>query len=205
MHEEWTDQLRDDYPNLLEVIESARNTHSEARAAYLCFMAVWLIEMRRVLKPTGSIYLHCDPTANHYSKAALDAIIGWKDFRNEVIWHYTGPKSPKVRQFNRTNDTIYRYCKGNEWVFDADAACINHHGKSQANFKEWLRCRVDSAVTKTHVHWPTDVSLLRDAGGCLLRETARLCRSHGIPGWRKEADWAAWLCKLFQGVRRWRG
>ena len=71
--------------------------------------------------------------------------------------------------------------------------------------QEGLRCRVDSAVTKTHVHWPTDVSLLRDAGICLIRETARLCRSHGIKGWRKEADWAARLLELFQGVRGWRG
>ena len=71
--------------------------------------------------------------------------------------------------------------------------------------QEGLRCRVDSAVTKTHVHWPTDVSLLRDAGICLLRETARLCRTHGIAGWRKEADWAARLSELFQRVRRWRG
>ena len=87
-------------------------------------------------------------------------------------------------------------------------AVVVSHGHARLTKKaqqEGLRCRVDSAVTKTHVRWPTDVSLLRDAGICLLRETARLCRSHGIPGWRKEANWAARLCKLFQGVRRWRG
>ena len=71
--------------------------------------------------------------------------------------------------------------------------------------QEGLRCRVDSAVTRTHVHWPTDVSLLRDAGICMVRETARLCRLYGIQWWRKEADWAARTRKQFQRVRRWRG
>ena len=54
----------------------------------MCFMAVRLLEMRRVLRPTGSIYLHCDHTASHYLKAVLDAIFGRKNFRNEIVWCY---------------------------------------------------------------------------------------------------------------------
>ncbi len=85
---------------------------------------------------------------------------------------------------------------------------VVEHGHAELTKKaqeEGLRCRVDSAVTKTHVHWPTDVNLLRDAVGCLLRESARMSRSHGLPDWRKASDWEKRLDRLFQGVRRSRG
>ena len=58
--------------------------------AYLSMMAPRLVELHRVLKPTGSIYLHCDPTASHYLKMLLDAIFGPRNFRNEIIWRRTG-------------------------------------------------------------------------------------------------------------------
>ena len=61
----------------MEAIESARYAHSDGMGAFMCFMAVRLLAMHRVLKPTGSIYLHCDPTASHYLKAVMDAIFGW--------------------------------------------------------------------------------------------------------------------------------
>ena len=65
VHQEWVDKLTDDYPKLIEAIESARYAHSDGMGAYMCFMAVRLLEMHRVLKSTGSMYLHCDPTASH--------------------------------------------------------------------------------------------------------------------------------------------
>ena len=98
------------YPRLMEAIESARYAHSDGMGAYMCFMAVRLLEMRRVLKPTGSIYLHCDPTASHYLKACMDAIFGWKNFRNEIVWCYAGGGIPK-RDFPRKHDNILRYSK----------------------------------------------------------------------------------------------
>ena len=60
----------------MEAIESARYAQSDGMGAFMCFMAVRLLEMRRVLKPTGSIYLHCVPTASHYLKAVMEAIFG---------------------------------------------------------------------------------------------------------------------------------
>ena len=86
VHEEWTDQITDDHPRLMEAIESARYAHSDGMGAYMCFMAVRLLAMHRVLKPTGSIYLHCDPTASHYLKAVMDAIFGCENFRDEIVW-----------------------------------------------------------------------------------------------------------------------
>lgn len=77
--------------------------------AYLSYMAQRLIELRRVLKDSGSLYLHCDPTAGHYLKVVLDAVFGVKNFRNEIVWCYPpGGKGPKFG-FHRKHDLIYHY------------------------------------------------------------------------------------------------
>ena len=85
--------------------------------AYLAMMAVRLIELHRVLKPTGSLYLHCDPTASHYLKLLLDAIFGAKHFRNEIIWHYnTGGKGRSA--FLKKHDVIFWYSKSDDRTFN---------------------------------------------------------------------------------------
>ena len=111
VHEEWVDQITDDYPRLMEAIESARYAHSDGLGAFMCFMAVRLLEMRRVLKPTGSIYLHCDPTASHYLKAVMDAVFGWKNFRNEIVWSYRRWPS-KSRKFQTMHESLLFFVKG---------------------------------------------------------------------------------------------
>ena len=122
VHQEWADQITDDYPRLMEAIESARYAHSDGMGAFMCFMAVRLLEMRRVLKPTGSIYLHCDPTASHYLKACMDAIFGWRNFGNQIVWHYRGAGVPKD-SFARRHDIILRYAKSlGKHYFDPDPA-----------------------------------------------------------------------------------
>ena len=113
VHEEWTDQIADDHPRLLSIIEAARIAHSDGMGAFLCFMAVRLLAMRRVLKPTGSIYLHCDPTASHYLKAAMDSVFGVSSFRNEIVWSYRRWPS-KSRKFQTMHDLILFYVKGGE-------------------------------------------------------------------------------------------
>ena len=110
MHEDWTDQITDDHPRLMEAIESARYAHSDGMGAFMCFMAVRLLEMRRVLKDTGSIYLHCDSTASHYLKAVMDAIFGWKNFRNQIIWRRTGSHNSADR-FGPIHDVLLFYAK----------------------------------------------------------------------------------------------
>jgi len=84
--------------------------------AYLTMMCVRLIELKRVLKDTGSIYLHCDPTASHYLKIMMDTIFDKKNFRNEIVWHYrTGNVSKN--QFQRKHDIILFYSKSsNFWL-----------------------------------------------------------------------------------------
>ena len=114
---DWVDQITDDWPAVYAVIESAKVSSGEDMAAFLCFMAVRLLEMRRVLKPAGSLYLHCDPTASHYLKALLDAVFGRRNFRNEIVWCYNvGGKSKK--RWARKHDIILFYSKSSEFVFN---------------------------------------------------------------------------------------
>ena len=86
----WTESIGKDHPSLLNVILYANAAAGDDMGAFLCWMSVRVLEMHRVLKPTGSMYLHCDPTASHYLKAMMDAIFGRKQFRNEIVWCYAG-------------------------------------------------------------------------------------------------------------------
>ena len=86
--------------------------------AYLAMMAVRLCEMKRVLKPTGSIYLHCDPTASHYLKIMMDAVFGAEHYRNEIIWHYRASALTSAKNvYPRKHDTLLFYSRGKQWTF----------------------------------------------------------------------------------------
>jgi site-specific DNA-methyltransferase (adenine-specific) len=85
--------------------------------AYLTMMAVRLLELYRVLRPTGSIYLHCDPTASHYLKLVMDAIFGPTHFRNEIIWKRTSAHSASKR-WNDVHDTILFYAKSDDHLWN---------------------------------------------------------------------------------------
>lgn len=102
--------------------------------AYLTMMASRLIEMRRVLKETGSIYLHCDPTASHYLKIIMDGILGPGNFRNEIVWCYRGAGYPK-RDFGRRHDIIFRYSKGKQYVFNLDDVRTPYAKATEERFK----------------------------------------------------------------------
>ena len=92
--------------------------------AYLVMMTPRLVELHRVLKPTGSLYLHCDPTASHYLKVVMDAIFGARNFRSEVIWHYgLGGRAPSDRFANK-HDIIFFYAKSKDNYFTAPRGSI---------------------------------------------------------------------------------
>ena len=113
----WINELQKDHPSLFNVIHYANAAAGDDMGAFLCWMAVRVLEMHRVLKPTGSLYLHCDQTASHYLKAMLDAIFGRKNFRNEIVWAYTGPSNTK-RWFPRKHDVILFYVKTDDAPFN---------------------------------------------------------------------------------------
>jgi site-specific DNA-methyltransferase (adenine-specific) len=91
--------------------------------AYLAMMAPRLIELRRVLRETGSIYLHCDPTASHYLKILMDAVFGPQFFRSEVIWKRTNTHSD-AKRWSPVSDTLLYYAKGDDPIWNS--ICTAH-------------------------------------------------------------------------------
>jgi len=86
--------------------------------AYLVMMAARLVELHRVLKPTGSLYLHCDPTASHYLKIVLDTIFGPMNYQNEIIWKRTTAHNTTSRKYGAITDTIFFYSKSGRYYFN---------------------------------------------------------------------------------------
>ena len=115
--EAWHGEVADREPTVYAAIDAAGLTHGKSMKSYLIMMAVRLLEMRRLLKPTGSIYLHCDPTASHYLKTLMDAVFGHRNFRNEIIWRYRRWPS-KQKNFQRMHDIILRYSKEKDIVWN---------------------------------------------------------------------------------------
>lgn len=109
-------------PKLVELMGAMRSFLGPSdMMAYLTMMAIRLVELHRVLKSTGSLYLHCDPTASHYLKLVLDAVFGQKYFRNEIVWkrsHAHSDARQGAQHYGRVTDTIFFYSKG-------DAICWN--------------------------------------------------------------------------------
>ena len=113
VHPDWIDSIKDNCPGVWAVIEAARVASGEDMAAFLCWLGVRVMEIHRILKPTGSLHLHIDHTAHAYAKALLDSIFGKQNFRNEIIWLYkTGGVSK--RWFGKKHDTILFYSKSND-------------------------------------------------------------------------------------------
>ena len=117
---EWINLIAAKHP-VLERVLLAAMTNSDK--SYLVYMATRLLEMPRLLKPTGTIYLHCDPTMSHYLKLLMDAIWGRRRFRNEIIWCYSGGGQPE-KDFPRKHDVILRYTKSEDYVFNKDAVRV---------------------------------------------------------------------------------
>ena len=116
----WMGLIADEQPAMYQVLQTAGLTHGKRMQSYLCMMAVRLLEMRRVLKNTGSIYLHCDPTASHYLKLLMDSIYGTRNFRNEIVWKRSDAKGNTgqgAKHFARVNDHILLYVNSDQNVF----------------------------------------------------------------------------------------
>ncbi len=121
----WSVEMRDQHLKELEEINPKAHYYvggvwqtlgDGALTSFLLFMSLRLVEMHRVLKPAGSIYLHCDHHASHYLKQLMDIVFGVDNFRNEIIWHH-----PKIgvaaNKFTSNTDTIFFYSKGEDYTF----------------------------------------------------------------------------------------
>lgn len=106
------------HPALARLIEGFVNTLGRNDlTAYLVMMAPRLVELHRVLKPTGSLYLHCDPTASHYLKVMLDVIFGARNFRNEIVWKRTSAHSG-ARRWGPVHDVVLFYTKSDAYTWN---------------------------------------------------------------------------------------
>lgn len=131
----WNDKAEDAFDQVVrsgntdaaELLRAMRGFLGENdMMAYLAMMAIRLIELHRVLKPTGTLYLHCDPTASHYLKLLLDGVFGGDHMLNEIIWQRTNTKSHAYTRFSSSHDTILSYFKASPYVWNA---AYTHHSQ----------------------------------------------------------------------------
>ena len=115
--EAWHGEIAERDERLYKVIDAAGAVHGKSMRSYLIFMTVRILELHRVLKPTGSIWLHCDPTASHYLKLVMDSILGKDNFRNEVIWKRTSSKSAG-RKLGAVHDVLLWYAGGDGHTYN---------------------------------------------------------------------------------------
>ena len=167
--DEWVEIIKEDHIelyNFLNGVKSISNSkHYLYNYCYLCYMAIRLIEMRRILKDTGSIYFHCDPTMSHYIKIMMDIIFGEDNLRNEIVWSYQGTGEPK-NFFKRKHDILLFYSKGEDNFFDDDGSSekISDFSKSKYTktddsgfFKE-----IRHSTGKIHKQYMRDKQRIRD-------------------------------------------
>ena len=114
---EWVEEIEADNKATWAAIISAGYINGESMQAYLTYMAIRLIEMRRILKPTGSIYLHCDSTVSHYLKLVMDAVFDASSFQSEISWKRTSAHNDSKR-FGQVKDSIFYYSKTNDRIWN---------------------------------------------------------------------------------------
>ena len=147
--EAYLERMIDDYPYLVQFIESVEVLHSKAMMAYVTYMAQRVIELHRVLKPTGSLYLHCDPTASHYLKIVLDRVFGKSNYRNEIVWRRDiGGKGAKriSKQLPRNHDAILFYSKSEIYKYLQPYVSLNDKQKTAYRYVEEKTNRKYKAV-----------------------------------------------------------
>ncbi len=132
---EWINLIEAKQPALHRILLAAMTSSDKS---YITYMAARLLEMRRILKPSGSIYLHCDPTMSHYLKLAMDAVFGRRNFLNEVIWYYRGAGTPKSA-FARRHDVLLWYAKkqGGHY-FNPDPVRQSYAQATQERFAHYI-------------------------------------------------------------------
>ena len=114
----WVGFLADEEPSIYQVLRTADLTHGNSMQSYLCMMAVRLMEIRRLLKDTGSVYLHCDATASHYLKLLMDSIFGPENFRNEITWRPTKSRRHTSRGYPNGSNFLLFYTLSGEFTWN---------------------------------------------------------------------------------------
>ena len=162
VHPEWVDQITDDWPLVMNAILGSRNSYGDDMGAFLCYMAVRLIAMRRILRDDGSIYLHCDHAASHYLKELMDAIFGRDQFKNEIVWCYsTSGRSRKGsrNKWARKHDVLLWYAKKQAACkADCTVPCSPEYIESHYRQKDarGRKCRIRVDAGKERTYYPSE-------------------------------------------------
>ncbi|MGI9336889.1 MAG: DNA methyltransferase [Gammaproteobacteria bacterium] len=135
IHEDDHEILQGRYPAAAAVIETLGYANGGSWQAYLTYMGVRLVQMHRLLKPTGSIYYHCDPTMSHGVKLLMDTIFGKDNFRNEIVWFYNDTPGRPKKDFSRKHDILLRYSASGDYVFNADDVQVPIKAESVARYQ----------------------------------------------------------------------
>lgn len=171
IHAKWLDIISQKCPALHQLIEAIRIVHSESHGAYITYIGIRMLEMKRVLKSTGSIYIHCDYEADSYLRAAMDAVFGKNCFRNEIVWAYPPKgKGPKLG-FHRKHDIILYYGKTpDKGIFDrqytelgdkqkAKFSWVDDQGRQYKDFKG-KRTYLDESRGRPVPSWWSDIAVV---------------------------------------------
>ena len=121
VYEDWMDSIGERSPGLAMLIETARYIHRDSSAAYIAFMAERMLQIHRILKPTGSVYMHCDDTANAYLREMMNVVFGHENYLNEITWRRTYAHNDPKR-FGRITDRILFYAKSDNYTWNVQYA-----------------------------------------------------------------------------------
>ena len=207
----WTlDQIKEELYSLLDqkipavhsVIAAAEHIHSKSMKAYLIMMAARLFECHRVLKKTGTIYLHCDDAAGHYLKLLMDGIFGQKNFRNEIVWHRNKSSKNVSKNLPRNVDYILRYTKSNNYIFNKNTICIPYSEEHKDKYfpyveegtqRRFASCKLDLTTFGGHEYkfrgftkkwmWSKERMLLAEKQGIIYQP-----KPTTIPRYKKYLD-----------------
>ena len=156
----WIGLIAEKEPSLPPVIDAAGVSHGKGMKAYLVMMAVRLLEMRRLLKATGTIYLHCDPTASHYLKLVMDCVFGPQNFRNEITWQRTHSHGNVGRSFGSVCDTIFMYTKADKYTWQQQYVPFSQQyaektfKHSDADGRRWQSVTLRNPGVRPNLHYP---------------------------------------------------
>lgn len=157
--------LRSGNANAAEMLRAMRAFLGENdMMAYLAMMAVRLLELHRVLKPTGSLYLHCDPTASHYLKILLDAVFGARNFRNEIVWKRTFAHGNVGRNYGSVADKIFYFTKSESYLWNQQYKILgaDRIEKKYPNLDEdgrrWQSVTLRNPGLRPNLHYPFKAS-----------------------------------------------
>ena len=142
---EWHGEIAEQHQELYQVIQASETLYDKSMKIYLTAMTVRLFEMKRLLKSTGSIYLHCDLTANHYLKLIMDSLFGKNNFRNEIIWKRQTANNAVKKRYGNITEYLLFYTKGRRHTWNQQYGARSESAQKEFRYKD-----ADGRIYRTH-------------------------------------------------------